>query len=356
MTLETKVRWLVVVGVLLLVLFVVFSEEVEERVAPKLKRALIAIEVEDGVARTGRTEIHPGDSFKLHAVVEAEERSGRKIFYTEAAALEIEGETISSDRLRRWDRPLEPRVLWFTVEGFKPFVDVGETGGMEEFHFREFLRPSWPRTWSIPGSLQGSGDASLRQQALGDAARFGTQRYHVRIELFGAKSQITPQVRLQSTTADSLPEAAEELATVTAASEGRLAVPTSYFGIPQIELGSKPEPATVRRLEDWMGAGLAFTRGNLLKRMLVEIGVAYEDLQWSDIDLAEQIEWAQGAVEAGDLLRVGERWVVLFEDRGQAGSLDRDDLCLDFDKGPRVNRIGDVFTGDGLIEWASTSK
>ena len=58
---------------------------------------------------------------------------------------------------------------------------------------------------------------------------------------------------------------------------------------------------------------------------------------------------------AGDLLRVGERWVVLLEDRGISGRADRDDLCLDFDKGPRVNRIGDVFTGDGLIEWASIS-
>ena len=60
---------------------------------------------------------------------------------------------------------------------------------------------------------------------------------------------------------------------------------------------------------------------------------------------------AEGAV-GGDLLRVGNRWVVLLQDRGLEGFLDRDDLCLDFDRGARMRLVGEVFTGDGLVEWA----
>ena len=46
------------------------------------------------------------------------------------------------------------------------------------------------------------------------------------------------------------------------------------------------------------------------------------------------------------------RVVWLLDDRGVADRLDREDLCLDFERGARVRSLRDVFTGDGLVERA----
>jgi len=51
------------------------------------------------------------------------------------------------------------------------------------------------------------------------------------------------------------------------------------------------------------------------------------------------------------LVRVGERVVILAADHGLPGYLDRDDLCIDFDRGIAVRRLGEIFVGDGQIEW-----
>ena len=354
MNLERKVAVGVLVAFALVALVVLMSEEVEERVAPQPKRALIAVSTDDrAVARTGRSEIEPGESFTLHAVVEAVDWRGETVYYTEAEKLEVDGTLVDDDKVRPWDRAVEIRILWFTVEGFKPFLEVEDVSDLVGFHYKEFLRPSWPRTWSIPGSLKGSGDAGIRQEELGEEPRFGTQRYLVRVEIFGPQSRITPMQRLQSLEADSLPETADRFPTVVAAEKGRLDLATSLFGIPQIELQDPTRSDLQESLNAWTEPGLAFSRRQVLKEMIDRMGVAFDDLAWVDIDLSQGPTWGESGVSKGDLLRVGERWVVLFEDRGEMGRIDRQDLCLDFDRGPRVSRVGDVFTGDGFIEWAT---
>ena len=65
--------------------------------------------------------------------------------------------------------------------------------------------------------------------------------------------------------------------------------------------------------------------------------------------------WGEDGVEPGDLLRVGERLVILLQDRGIAGTLDYDDLCFDFFRGASVRPLREVFVGDGLVEWTSFS-
>ena len=58
------------------------------------------------------------------AVLEAEDISGNRVFYTEATRLTIQGEPIGPESLRVWKRPEELRVLWFTAEGFAPYLEV----------------------------------------------------------------------------------------------------------------------------------------------------------------------------------------------------------------------------------------
>ena len=87
--------------------------------------------------------------------------------------------------------------------------------------------------------------------------------------------------------------------------------------------------------------------------MLADAGTEWENLDWREIDLEDGPEWSPGSgVEPGALLRVGERVVVLFENRGDP-RLDYEDLCFDYDEGAEVEPLRRVFSGQGLVELAA---
>jgi len=353
MSTEKKVL-LAVLGVVTLLVVVLFSSAVvEKEIAPKPKAAWVAIEVDNtGFVRTGPVEIESGTPFRLHAVVEAETFSGKTIYYTEAQRLEIEGREIPPQSLRVWNRSIEPRILWFTVEGFTPYLEVGGEADLAEFRFQDNFRADWPRTWSIPGDLRPRGERDLSSGPIEDLPRFGTQRYHVRVEIFGPQSEIVPLTRLQSLRAADLPEQSEVFTTVRATLPGRLALPSRVYGLSQVEPGPETVATVPEQLTQWYRGGLVFSRLMLLRDILDRSGTSYGELGWVAVELDVDQVWGEGGVTAGDLMRVGTRWVVVLQDRALEGILDRDDLCLDFDKGARVRQIGEVFTGEGLVEWA----
>ena len=76
--------------------------------------------------------------------------------------------------------------------------------------------------------------------------------------------------------------------------------------------------------------------------------MAWEDVPWTGVELDGSRQWPQ----PGDLLRAGPRLVMFLKDEGVEGWLDYDDLCLDFDRGAAIRRLGEIFTGQGVVEWA----
>jgi len=356
MTREQKVYWAVAALVSLLVGGFLLSGPVEQQLAPEPVAAWIALQSEGSeIAQTGRIEVSAGTGFQLHAVLEAKDWSGKTVYFTEADRLVIEGDEIPADLLRRWTRSEEPRILWFTVEGFSPFVAIEEVGGLEEFQFREVFRSDWARAWSIPGDLQPSAERQEVRDMVTGLPRFGTQRFHLRIEMFGPKSSITPEVRLRSPEATDLPEKVDGFPTAIASLPGGLEIPSQVFGLSQIEVSPQVLGDAAGLLADWTRNRLAFSRLTVLREMLDRAGLTYEDLEWTDVDLEEGPAWSPEAVEPGDFLRVGERIAILVADRGTPGVLDRSDLCFDFIKGARVRPIDEIFVGEGLVEWARQS-
>lgn len=353
MSTEKKVL-LAVLGVVALLVVALFSSEVVEReIAPKPRAAWVAIEVGDsGLARTGPVEISAGTTFRLHAAIEAETFSGETIYYSEAQGLEIEGREIPTESIRLWNRSTEPRILWFTVEGYTPFLEVESQDDLAAFRFQDNFRADWPRTWSIPGDLRPRGERDLKSGPIEGLERFGTQRYHVRFEIFGPQSEITPLMRLQSLRASDLPQRFEAFATVQATLPGALALPSRVYGLSQIEPMSEVALGVIEKLTEWYQGNMAFSRLLVLRDLLDRSGTTYGDLDWTAVELGVDQFWGEEGVMAGDLLRVGNRWVIVLLDQASQGLLDREDLCLDFDKGARVRQIGDVFTGEGLVEWA----
>lgn len=91
--------WIAAAVLLVAVIAVLLVPKAQETLAPQPQRAFVAIEVGgEGVARPGPVELASDTAFRLHAVLEATTRGGEPLFYTEAPALEIDGERVAADR------------------------------------------------------------------------------------------------------------------------------------------------------------------------------------------------------------------------------------------------------------------
>lgn len=405
---DRRVFWTVAavatVGVAVLLLW----SRVEEELGPEPVRAWVALQAEgEGVAEIGTLELPAGTPFRLHAVLEARRRNGEAIYYTEAPALRFgsaaadpaaAGAEVPAGSLRRWDRPSTVRVRWFTVEGKVPFIALQPGQTLERFGFEEFFRPEWGDAWSVSGTLEPANDARLVREDRQGRLPFGTQRFQARIELYTDDGDEIPRERFISPGTDGLLEHPDALPAAVLTLDGAAAPASAVFGLTQIEPPSAAVPESPADVPEDSAAAtapeaaaemtaelvrltrerLAFSRLALLRRVLAAGGVeAPGDLDWRRLDLEAGVSWggsgagaAAGegaeasapAVAQGDLLRVGERWVMLYRDGGDAnagdgsttgdGRLDRDDLCFDYARGSVVRRLGDVFAGGGEVEWA----
>jgi hypothetical protein len=348
----------VVIGVAAAVVAVlVLWPRARASLAPELVAARVAVQPDgEEAAVAGPVEIEAGRGFTLHAVLVARARDGRPVYYTEASALELDGRRVPAEALRRWDRPQVVKVFWFTVEGFAPFLRLEAADQLDRFYFTEFFRPEWPAAWSIPGRLEPRFSESLERDAVELEGRsFGTQRFHVRIELFENEDAPTASERFLSAGGDALPDATEEFPGVYAALPGPAGPASLAFGLTQIEPPAGGGADLLRRLAELTRRRVAFTRGLLLREVIAASGRAPGEVAWATVDLGAGPAWGgdgDAGVDTGDLLRAGARVVVLFRDRGTPGVLDRDDLCFDYEQGAAVRALSEVFAGEGLVEVA----
>ena len=313
----------------------------------------------EGVARDGPHRLAAGVPFRLFAVLEARTVGGGSVWYTEAPALRLGERVVPGDRRRRWpQRGRLARVRWCTVEGFAPYLAVGDESDLERFRLVETFHPEWGSGWSVAGVV----DPRNVQLDAGSPLRplpFGAQRWQVRIELFAERSAITPAERTSS------PGGSEALADAGAGTALVAALPpplarlSSVFGLTQVEAEPGAAAAVAARLDEWRRRGLAFERAALLREHVEGAGGDPAALAWRafDVDRAAPV-WSATAgaagVAAGDLVQGGGRIVVLFRDAGEPGRLDRADLVLDFHKGAKVRRLDEVFRAEGglELEWA----
>lgn len=338
---------------LIVVLFLVWPRAAK-RLAPQPRRARIAIEIEGtGVARTGRVEVASGTPFRLHAVLEAETRSGDTLYYTEAERLVVDGSEAAPESLRRWDRPQTIRVLWFTVEGSVPYLLLDEPGELERFRATEFLRLDWPRAWSVPGRLEAANGGAVLHQAR-EVPTFGTQRFHVRIELFEPDNELIPAERYASPDAARLGERLDRFPTAVVTLGGGAATASEFFGLTHLEPATSLEPEQRRRLDELTRDRIAYSGVPLLAELIRSSGRAPEEIRWRRVDPDAGPSWGE-AVAPGDLLQVAARWVVLYRDAGVPGVLDRDDLCFDFSHGAVIRTVREVFTGGGELDLGPLS-
>jgi hypothetical protein len=343
------------IAVTLVVAVVLFSPWVGPGRPPQPVAAWVGVEAQgSGVARVGRLELPAGEPFDLHAVLEARDRRGDAVYFTQAPALEIAGRRVPAEALRRWPEGRRVRVLWFTIEGFGPYLAVREAADLERFTVEELFRPDWPQAWSIRGALDPRHDDHLMRELDRLPREFGIQRFHVRIELFASDLALVPAERFRSPGAVELMAGGESVATVVLALPPPLQAVSSAFGLTQLDV---PEPLPEEleaRVAELDRRQLAFRHELVIARHLEANERSAATLAWREALLGggQGPRW-RVEVLPGDLLRVGERMVVLYGERGAPGAvLDLEDLALDFTRGAVLGPLSAFFAGPGLVEWA----
>lgn len=350
-------RTLLLVGAgiaILIVAALLLTPRIAEKLAPKPQRAWVAIQpAGERLARTGRVEMPAGTTFNLHAVLQATGSDGETVYYTQARELEIDGRRVPAEALRAWDRPQEVRILWFTVEGEKPFLPVESAADLEKVTFAELFRADWPQTWSVPGVLEPRHDDHLRRVLEQKNRPFGTQRFHVRIELLAPEGGMVPVERYKSAGAAELGEDPDALSTVVATLPGPAGPASRVFGLTQVVPPENPSRELLAAVDDLASRELAFSVATMQREMLAAAGLDGGSLAWKELDLArDDLRW-EADVRQGDLLRSGPLVAVLYRDGGRPGALDGGDLVLTYDHGAAVLPLSEVFLTLLPVEWAS---
>lgn len=351
MSTDNRTFWIVLAVVVLAVFAFLLFPRVRRELGPQPVAAHVALQPEGSdVAVVGPVELDAGTPFTLHAVLEAERRDGSKVYYTEAPALRIGGRDVVIRDVEAWnDGATTVKVLWFTVEGAIPYLELEPGEDLSRFRLNAFFRAQWPQTWSIPGRLEPANDDALVRDGAREDNPFGTQRYHVRIELFERGNTVVPRERYRSAAAEEARSDPDSFPTAVAALPGVLAPASKVFGLTQIEPPVGAPGEMVQQIRAWTRSSLAFSRLTMLDALLSTAGLELDDLTWRRVDLDAGVAWEtqEGDVVPGVLLRVGDRIVVLYRDRGTEGILDRQDLCFDYARGAAVRPLVDVFSGRG---------
>lgn len=357
MSTERKVFLAVVSAAVVVVAALVFYPRVHDKFLPQPLTAWVAVQPAGSeVAVVGPVELGSGTGFTLHAVLEARDRQGEPVYYTEAPALRFPDREVPATALRRWDRPRPPKILWFTVEGGTPYLELDSAEQLARFHFEELYRPEWPQAWAIPGTLEPAGADSRELRSAGTGETFGTQRYHVRLEVFENDESLLPDERFKSWGADQVADRWDAFPAVTERLPGILGPASEIFGLTQIETGAA-QGELLRPLQDLARKRLAFSRVTVLGAVVSAAGTSADALRWKPLGLAGGVLWGGGeGVAEGDLLQVLDRVVVLYRDVGEIGILDSQDLCLDFARGAAVRPLEQVFDAGTEVSWVAIGR
>lgn len=339
--------WWLAAGLVLALIAWRYAPRWSEPFRPRPLAAWVAIQPEGSAAASdARHELPAGRAFRLFAVLEAESFGGERIYFTEAPALVLGGREVPRAAIRPWPAGRRALVRWLTVEGFAPYLAVANAADAERFRLVENFHPEWGSGWSVAGTV----DPRLALLEAGSPLRplpFGTQRYAVRVELFDAEGTLTPSARWSSPGAELARSEPERLPTVVAALEAPLAGISAAFGRTQLAPDPGLAPEVGERLDELVARELAFEGPALLAAHLAAAGATAEALAFRTVTLsADGPRWGE-EVAAGDLLRAGDRIVVLHRDADGGGRLDPGDLVFDLHRGLRVLAASAVFAAEG---------
>lgn len=284
------------------------------------------------IAKTGPAEWGRGARVTLHLVLEARsEEGGETVFYTRATGLEIDGEAVPAERVRRWPEEWEqPAIRWFQVVNRAQ----QETPGSAWNRFEEEEIAEGRDAWRLdvrPGSSE---------KRPGIPPGVGTARYAVTLELPGGEAIRTPGA---SFLAGARGLEADRVFRVTLRRDSSFAgLVSAFLGVPFREDVTQADLEAFAAVN---GVGLALGAYRALTgAVLPEIGESgYREEPWRTLfqvrheglksqggayrdERARVLRWGEGAgtVRQGDLLVSQGVVAILWADSSRRDSPNRD--------------------------------
>jgi hypothetical protein len=301
--------------------------------APEPVSLRIVSEVNGGeVGRSGPAEWGRAARVTLHAVLEAlPEGEGESVFYTRVEALEIDGEAVAAQRVRRWPEEWgKPSIRWYRVMNRSQL----ETPGAPWDRFEQEELPAARDAWSTdvrPG---------VEERRPGIPPFVGTARYALTVDLPGGESLGTPGAEFL---AGARGREADRVYRVTMRRDSSFAGwVCAYMGVPFREDATLEDVSAFAAVS---GVGLPLgAYAALTGSELPEIGDGhYRQEPWRTLfqlrgeDMERQgavyrdekgrpIRWGEGAgtVRQGDLLVSQGVVAILWADSGRRGRPNRE--------------------------------
>ena len=340
---ESRRIWWIVAAILVALALVRWAPGWKRSLDPRPAAAYVALLADgDDVATDGPHRLEAGRAFRLFAVLEARTVTGGTVWYSDAPALRLGGRDVPSGSLRRWPAARVVRVRWFTVDGSRPFLEVASAADLDHLRFVENFHPDWGSGWSVPGVV----DPQLALIEPDDHLRplgFGTERWAVRVELYARADALTPMARASSPGAERVIDDPKPVTSLIATLPEPLAAVSAAFGEPVLKPGPEIGPEARGRIDSWVARHLVTEGDRLLVEHLDAAGVAAGRLAFHDVLLGpDGPRWGSDALP-GDLLRAGDRIVILDRDRGVPGRLDPEDVVFAFEDGARAIVLSRLF-------------
>lgn len=301
---------------------------------------VVAARSGDSVARTGRLNLGAGEMFDLYAVVEAATLLGERIYFTEAAEVELDGRRLEPRSLRPWvDGFRRARLRWHTLEGFAPYLRVESKADLERFRLVPSFRPELGSGWSTRGLRVDPRLAIVEESSASRPLGWGTERFALRFEVFDGPASVTPSLRLESSGFGGSPEGMdpppglEVLATL----PEPLDLLSARAGLMQVDPASGLDPDLVRKVAQLDRRGLA---------AIAVLALGSHEARFRMVEVpAQAIRTGSGdplcgpGLDLGDLVHFGELRAVYWQDREPVGRCGGEDLVWSWSRGGRLTSL-----------------
>lgn len=296
--------------------------------------------------RTGRRTVAAGDSVDVALAVRIAQIGRQDRWLAPVEELVIDGHGVSCETSETWvEDELGLRVFWFTVESANLGGRLTGDTAAERLRYRTFLAPEMGRGLRAERLPEPHNDDHLGTGAPAVVEGIGTIRLYARVELVESPSTVRPQYTLSTLGLDSLRSPSfPALHLAGDFADGIQPVVGELFRLPGFEpdgdtsegrnrvtvaeLGATFNSLVDQRLvtSSWTTAAVAAAGRPGLDRAQLEVvsQIRADDLQ--PVDGGAALEWNVD-LRAGDLIRSGQRWLVLVSDDGN-GILDAADAVI----------------------------
>ena len=333
----------ILVGLISLPLVV---EHLRERRRPVLAEARVVTATSvDPVFRDGSRHLDPGEDAEIALALRIVRSGKHEQWLAPVPSLAIDGRKIAHVESGEWpEQDLRIRVFWFSVESANLGGRIDGGNGAERLRYRSYLAPEMGRGLFAAGLPEIHNDDHIGTTANSNPGDAGTFRLYARVEVVEEDKDVRPLQATSTLGIDSIFQA-EFPAVFRSADFGSAIHPRvgELFRLPGFEpsdpLGNSDHASPVafgRSFIDLVAARLAVSSWTLAAEavsgsptLASEALTSFGELSVSEEEIARRgrpLRW-ENEVQPGDLLSIGDRWIVLLADEGN-GVLDPNDAVL----------------------------